>query len=577
MHRTITQPLVFVRLAVWGLAIFGIVWLLDKNFVFSGRLTVTYEPGRPSRTVTNFASKEPDRLLGTKNENGAREQFQVLTQSPLYFDVTLPRRFASATLRLTYQNPDQQPEVRAAIVQQDGTYSYRDLAFAHPTLEALPEEWERVQDGTAVLWQKNNAYLKAKRVRAEKLQPQREEYERERNVALAAIQRRIDKATVTAADAAGERDAVQRTFDEQIAALETTFPMPERPAPPFSTVDDFLRSAPSPEVTLQYNYDLADHLLLPAYAPRPEPRVFSVGLRGRHEIETYLGKGERLSFSLLLQDINRTAGTDDVHVTLYRGGAVVLQQERTKLGNPSGGGQPSEEFSLDVVKDRLPEDVYRIVIEAPHDILIKKITTSQRYLMFRGSLYLTESDEYREVYANQAFQPVTLFTTVPALSLVTAHERSLQTVTVGERPAALRSIHTAVTTRGLEGLTRVTIPRGDVQLYGDGLFVFSPDDLFVLPTRYANLTESSDLARYDSIIANYPQARQEGEWLVAETTFDQSKLNMDKQRQLHFIIALPDLHEQRRLFKVRRVEMVFQKPPVTVASLGRRLTNLFRK
>ena len=144
------------RIVLWVLVFLFFLFLTLKHYVPFGRLTIAYDVKHGSAYVENFASKEPDRLIGTPNKKGSNEYFQLITSTPLYFDVQVPRPFRQATVTLQYQNPDNQPVLKFGVLQKGASaYAYRDLSLAEPMLDNLPDSWDKIQQGDLVLWQKS--------------------------------------------------------------------------------------------------------------------------------------------------------------------------------------------------------------------------------------------------------------------------------------------------------------------------------------------------------------------------------------------------------------------------------------
>ncbi len=150
--------IICIKIIVWSMPVLLIAWLVQKNFVINGIYAVTYEPMKESKVVKNFASKETDVIIGQSKQSKANEYYRLITTSPVYFDVVAPRLFPEATLKLYYENPDQQPEIDLGVLQANGTYYYKTLASYNKCIEdildGLYSDWSVVQEKDNILLQR---------------------------------------------------------------------------------------------------------------------------------------------------------------------------------------------------------------------------------------------------------------------------------------------------------------------------------------------------------------------------------------------------------------------------------------
>lgn len=147
-----------IRIVIWALPIVLFLWIVSANLLPSGRVTYRCTATRCDPQIENFASKEPEELIGTTKDD-ARERYRRISADPLYFDVRLFRPMRRATIRLTYQNPENQPRLRLGIVGKGIGFAFTDFADHHPLLQELAAapDWETIREGDTVLFQRRRA------------------------------------------------------------------------------------------------------------------------------------------------------------------------------------------------------------------------------------------------------------------------------------------------------------------------------------------------------------------------------------------------------------------------------------
>jgi len=505
--RRIEKFFKVVKVVLWLLPVFLFVWILNQNFVPGGKFEVKYDVTKDSKLLRNFASKEKDKLIGTKNRPGDNGYFQLITTTPVYFDVTVPRPFPKATIYLKYQNPDGQPEIKLGAEQVNGAYYYQDMAHFNPIVDDLLNsgsgQWYTIQEGDLILWQRD-----------------------------------------------GRR---------------------------YETIDDLLQNLPETEKILQYNYKLASPSELPGYKKSSQLQEINKSLRGKHEIYTYLAQGENLDFTFTIQDINRNSGEDDFKVVVYSNvGEKIKEESLPDDGEDKASGQVLPERTKQILIHEIPPGVYRLSIDTSDDIFIKKIVTKQNLLMFQGNIYLTDNDEYKDILGDKKIESTAFYTTSSTLKIRTAHEKGLQILTVGQESLEIDEKHSFKEIEELGGVTRIVTPQNDVYIEGDGFFAFKADQLFdpnfnLVP----GVADADNIEEYEFIIAKYKQAKKIDDYFLAEATVEVPHLYFKNNEKIttSFIFSLPGLPENKRLFKIKEVTILFEKEPLTINNFIPRLKN----
>jgi hypothetical protein len=572
-----------IKIILWCLPLILFVWVLDKNFVPRGQLEVKYDVTEESKLVRNFASKEKDKLIGTKNQLGNEDYFQLITTSPVYFDVKVPRPFAKAIVSLKYQNPDSQPAIKLGVKQANEAYYYQDLAFMHPVLESLPDHWDKAEDGDLVLWQKNKAYKEEK----EKKQQEFEEKEENLDNWLEEELEKID--AEYGVDHKGlsreekeelelKKQIIQEKYQEDFEIITEENKVEEKSDPEFVSPQEFLNNFPDPTAVLQYNYALSSHLEMPGYQKSHKTIEINKSMRGSHEIYTYIGQGEDLNFIFTIQDINRHAGADFLKITVYDSkGEKVNEVSAPDDGEAKATGRVFPERRHQLLMENIPFGIYRLVINIPDDdIFIKKIETFQHLVMFKKNIYLTDNEEYKIILGDKSFTPTTIYTNGSVVKARTAHENGLQTLRVGYRNLNIDEKHVLKEIETTNEITSIVSPKNDIYIQSNGFFAFSKDQLFDPNfSLVMDLDKIKDVEEYDYIFADYPQAQLVDGWLVAETSVEVPYLyfNENKDKVVNFIFSLPGLPENNRVLKIKEMTIHFEKEPFTLDNFFPRIKN----
>ncbi len=335
----------------------------------------------------------------------------------------------------------------------------------------------------------------------------------------------------------------------------------------YATVEEFLRDLPDLKTVGVYRADLSPYVSLPSYIPSATARTEKVTLRGNHTLLTYLGENEDLDIRFTLQEANRNRGKDDVAVKVYRNDAAVHEQVLLDDGNQQDNGAPSapREYRLRLTKPG--QGQYRIVLTSgSDDSFIRSIISQQKYLVWDKKLYLAGSSEYQAL-GSPDDRPLTVYVRGAKLTATTTHDRSLQTIKVGNQKLAVtkRLVPVTVSLDPSKTLIPVTVPKQDLVLETDGEFVFSPSEYFSLyPPEMGRLSGADSPAPFAYVLARYTPAVHDGPWLVAERRFDPVVLS----RNVHVAVrGAPSIAPGQASIRVKEIAVTFSGRPVTFIDL----------
>lgn len=141
-----------VRILIWISPLILLTWLVHRNLVLFGPLTLRCDARSCDSRIRGFASREPDKLYGTLRET--KEPYRLITWDPVNIDIELYRTFQRAKVRLTYQNSIGEEALRVGVLTKGSRYEYYDLVDRHPQITYLKNRWNALPEGALTLFQK---------------------------------------------------------------------------------------------------------------------------------------------------------------------------------------------------------------------------------------------------------------------------------------------------------------------------------------------------------------------------------------------------------------------------------------
>ncbi|MFA6098530.1 MAG: hypothetical protein WCV50_00160 [Patescibacteria group bacterium] len=560
-----------LKALAWAGIIFCLFFVLIKNFAPFGALSINYKVTDKPTLVRNFASKEPNKLFGKSNPALTENDFELITTSPLYFDLAVPRAFTKAKVTIKYQDPNNQPEMKLGVKQGNGVYYYADMVMTSPTLDGLPAYWTQISEDSSVLWQKDIAiydqYLKLKNKLDEELNIQLIDKYGAGFSALDEKQKsNLISSAVSSQDYKAKLSGIYKELEKNKTAVK------------YSTIGGFQADPPDSDKMLQFNYPMLSNKPLAGYKSSAQPLVFDKSLIGSHEIVTYIGEKEPLNFNFTIQDINQTEGTDDFTVTLYDAiGRKIEEVKSPDAEKPAATGDISPEINVILADNNLPAGVYRLAItDVQDDILIKKITTAQHLIVFKNHIHLAENAEYSKYLGNKQYSQTILFTDSNFIKARASNDSGVQLLQINQQvlPVDIKSFIYQVNITDKPSLSKIISPKNDIYLEGDGNFTFSQEQYFDSGVgEIKDVAETKNINDYDYIIAHYKKPVVNGDWLEAsaEVSAPYLYINEGKDKLINFIISLPDLPEKKRILKISEVNIRLEREPFTINNIFSRL------
>lgn len=333
----------------------------------------------------------------------------------------------------------------------------------------------------------------------------------------------------------------------------------------YISVEEFQQNPPKNAIigTAEYASTLnnTSYLRLNDYKANETNTTIHTALRGKHTFYTYL-ENEPFVFKIYKQDLNWYEDPDIVNVKVYKGNELVHEVHAEDDGIVENNHKvlPPQEIVVRNPGKELPENgVYKIVVEATGDVVIKKIVTNLHKLVIANSVYpVANKEAYPNIVASTS--ATTLYTNALTLAATTYHKAGMQNILVGNQILGVNTLNTASYLPPKEDISKVVIPQNDVILNGFmGYFAFSEDQFF-LPTKYHVLpiTKKEDVGLVDYILTDYRPSWKEGDWQVNEQFFDLRDAYI-KDGKLSWVIKAPKLKERGGEVIIKDIQITFHK------------------
>jgi hypothetical protein len=333
----------------------------------------------------------------------------------------------------------------------------------------------------------------------------------------------------------------------------------------FNDVNSFLDNPPLDSVigTYEYNTNIVNNTssIPEDYMSKKTQTKINTALRGTHVMYVYL-KNEPFQLSFVKQDLNWYSGEDKMKVIIYKDTDKVFEKEigDDGISNDSRKILSPQRVNIQNPGKELPENgVYKVVLEANGDTIIKNIRTNLQKIVFANSLFpATNSIAYHGVVSSTS--ATTVYTNALNISASTYHKTGIQNILVGDQVLGVHTLNTPSNLSPRDNITKVLIPQNDVILNGFmGYFAFSHEQFFV-PTKYNVLpiSKKEDINLVDYILTDYLPSHTEGQWQTNELYYDlNSAFIIDG--KLHWVINAPKLQEANGTIIIKDIQITFHK------------------
>lgn len=343
----------------------------------------------------------------------------------------------------------------------------------------------------------------------------------------------------------------------------------------YDSVDDLLRDPPPLSSIATYHTNLPEPEAMPRAWTGGAPVMNNVSLRGNHEFLAATD-GRMLTLDVMYMDMNRNVGADPVAVRVYQNGETVALVDIPDDGVVDTTNASLERKTFRVEATGLMPGLVKVELQANNDIYWRSISSSLPKMTFTRNVFVGDEVGYVD-----DVRPVTLWTDAQHLTFFTRHAEGVQKVMVGDQTVDVAIPHEHYDVENdRSGLTKVTIPKGDLLVVTDGRVAFSPEAFFnPFPVQLDDRTDLDKL-QVDYIIAKMSEPRRSDAWTVNGAEFWMPELEVESARDeatgsqegsRRFVISLPRVHEREAYVDVHKVELTFRRPPRSLRDVWGRL------
>jgi hypothetical protein len=323
----------------------------------------------------------------------------------------------------------------------------------------------------------------------------------------------------------------------------------------YDSISDFIKNPPRAEDFALYNFNITPSLLLPDYTSLPEPKMYSLGIRGNYILLTY-SNGDPIEMNFSLKNTSDSKTSQTVTFNLYNTKNEVIESE--KFNFPLNDQQPNLIFEKKIKTKNLIPGAYRLEFIAGNDFVTENVTTTQSRLAFLNRLWLTDASRTH----------FSMFSDSTNIQVQTLNPKSVQTIFVGGEKIDLTETYkqfSHILKNQNREIKEIKLEHDDIIIAGDGVFTFASSDIInPFPRQFTNKTilEKSDI---DYVLAHYQPIGSQAPY-TRTVVFNVSPSCHDR-RGLPFIIAAPDIETQEPV-EVTSLDITFK---------GRTLSNYLKK
>lgn len=335
----------------------------------------------------------------------------------------------------------------------------------------------------------------------------------------------------------------------------------------YDSIDSFLKDLPPLDEIAIFNYNLPYEYTIYDYQKSDEYWEINQSLKGQHSFYAYLGDGEDMGFTFLLEDLNEHNGKDEGKIEVYRGSELIDKQTVSDDGITDESKQKTDLGEWNINLTDTKPGLYKINLLLTDDILINKIKTKQKLVAFVNKINF-----YNPENTNNA---VNVFSDSTLLKAATNYTSGLRKLKIGEEEMEIKDLNVEYKKeiQNAKDGYNIEIPSANLLVSGDGLFSFGAEHFFNPQIKILN--KESALGGTNYIIANYHSPQSVGGWIVGEATFDLAGIYKENNK-IKIMISAPNLNRNKGEVKISKIKAILETRPF-FTKVRERLSNIFTK
>ncbi len=279
-------------------------------------------------------------------------------------------------------------------------------------------------------------------------------------------------------------------------------------------------------------------------------------LRGKFVAYVYL-KNEPLRLDIKKSELNWLEGSDDIKLEIFSNDNIVFSKTFSDDGNSTANRIKGVETQINTDVNNLAEGVYKIVFDAPNDVIANSISTNLSKIVFASPLFVANSNVYGTDVITQAN---TFYTNASRLSFNTYHSQGLQTIKTGDKNVQLTAPNTAVNAELSGSKSNIVVPKSDVIMSANGYFSTSESAYFDPYTNNTFLISNyEDTKLTDFIVTKYSKPQK------TDINSFKTKLEFDltdkvlTNKRLNWILSSPGLSEKNNTYEIKNINVTLIK------------------
>jgi len=312
--------------------------------------------------------------------------------------------------------------------------------------------------------------------------------------------------------------------------------------PVFSSIVDFKQHPPESSQIALFNDSLP---IEQSFASVPEGKnSLQESLVGGWQFFTTVNSGELVARFGFNEAFDPNIKKSKTEVFLYQGKNLIkifdLSPRRDEIDNDGWWVYTLQEKNL-------PAGYYRLELRTDDNLITKSLDLNQTLMSFVGRLH----------FASDQKGIKRLWTTSREVSFMARRAESVGDVFIdGERQIVTESLR-QFKFETKRNLAELRLEKAGLELAGDGVFAFDQSGLFDPRQKQIDYLTNLEQEKINFVLARYVPPAREGEWRVAEATFDFRKAVKDNDGY-KFMLSIPgftDPDNQADWLEIGRVEV----------------------
>ncbi|MBD3360086.1 MAG: hypothetical protein GF365_05280 [Candidatus Buchananbacteria bacterium] len=307
----------------------------------------------------------------------------------------------------------------------------------------------------------------------------------------------------------------------------------------FNSIGQFLSDLPPVKEIAAYNYNFDYDYKMDNYQPSEKLLELNKGLDGGYEIFTYI-QNEDLYFEFDLASEEIEINSENTNLYVY-----------DNLDNNIAIFPPDNNKIIASLQN-LPTDYYKLALSTNNFVQTKSIKTKQQYLSFINGFDL--------------LSPAQLITESNNLTFLATNNAGLQTIKINEKNLEIAEIWQQHNLDLEPGPKEVIIPKGNLQITGEGLFAFSQEQYFNPLFKTLYKTTDLDKENINYVITQYNLPLNKNDFKINNVSFDLHDKDFNNGK-LRFIISIPGLSSSAQGVLLENLKITLSRKPIWQESL----------